>query len=118
MNGKLEFAFWVAIGDDFDVTKWMFSDLPLDIGRIPASARKELLALLPEMKTTVEEAVQYKLNAGKRVGNYNLAKCRDITDRTDAILASAFGLNPVWDDVELLYTQIVKTNFESEDDDE
>lgn len=118
LNGKLEFAFWVAIGDDFDVTKWMFSDLPLDIGRIPASARKELLALLPEMKTTVEEAVQYKLNAGKRVGNYNLAKCRDITDRTDAILASAFGLNPVWDDVELLYTQIVKTNFESEDDDE
>ena len=118
LNGKLEFAFWVAIGDDFDVTKWMFGDLPLDIGRIPANARKALLALLPEMKTTVEAAVQYKLNAGKRVGNYNLAKCRDITDRSDAILSSAFGLDQVWDDVELLYAQIVKTNFESEDDDE
>ena len=41
-----------------------------------------------------------------------------ITDRTDAILANAFGLDPVWDDVELIYTQIVKTNFESADDDE
>jgi len=118
LNGKLEFAFWVAVGDDFDVTKWMFADLPIDISGIPANARIALLALLPEMKATVEEAVQYKLNAGKRVGNYNLAKCREITDRSDAILASAFGLDLVWDDIELLYTQIVKTNFESEDDDE
>jgi hypothetical protein len=118
LNGKLEFAFWVAIGDDFDVTKWMFSDLPIDIGRISDGTRKELLALLPEMKATVEEAVQYKLNAGKRVGNYNLAKCREITDRADAILVNAFGLAPVWDDVELLYTQIVKTNFESDDDED
>ena len=60
----------------------------------------------------------YKLNAGKRVGNYNLAKCREITDRADAILVSAFGLAPVWDDIELLYTQIVKTNFESDDDED
>jgi hypothetical protein len=116
LNGKLELAFWVAIGDDFDVTKWMFAELPLGIGRIPADARKALQQLVPALRAAVEEAVQYKLNASKRVGNYNLAKCREITDRSDAILASAFGLDHVWDDVQLLYTQIVKTSFEVEDD--
>jgi hypothetical protein len=70
------------------------------------------------MREAVEEAVQYKVNAGKRVGNYNLAKCRDITDRSDLILAGAFGLDKVWDDVELLYAQVVRTNFDSEDGDE
>jgi hypothetical protein len=75
---------------------------------------KQLLGIVPELKAAVEKAVQYKLNAGKRVGNYNLAKCRSVTDKSDALLARAFGLDHVWDDIELLYVQTVKTNFESD----
>jgi hypothetical protein len=92
LNGKIEFSFWVAIGDDFDVTKWMFADLPIALTQLPSTDRKQLLGMVPELKAAVEEAVQYKLNAGKRVGNYNLAKCRPITDKSDALLARAFGL--------------------------
>lgn len=113
LNGKIEFSFWVAIGDDFDVTKWMFGDLPVALAQLPAVDRKQLLAIVPELKAAVEEAVQYKLNAGKRVGNYNLAKCRHVTDKSDELLARAFGFDHVWDDIELLYTQTVKTDFES-----
>lgn len=112
LNGKIEFSFWVAIGDDFDVTKWMFGDLPVALAQLPAGERKQLLAIVPELKAAVEEAVQYKLNAGKRVGNYNLAKCRHVTDKSDELLARAFGFDHVWDDIELLYTQTVKTDFE------
>jgi hypothetical protein len=114
LNGKIEFSFWVAIGDDFDVTKWMFADLPIALTQLPSTDRKQLLGMVPELKAAVEEAVQYKLNAGKRVGNYNLAKCRPITDKSDALLARAFGLDHVWDDIELLYVQTVKTDFESD----
>jgi hypothetical protein len=114
LNGKIEFNFWVAIGDDFDVTKWMFADLPIALAQLQATDRKQLLGIVPELKAAVEEAVQYKLNAGKRVGNYNLAKCRLITDKSDALLALAFGFDHVWDDIELLYVQTVKTNFESD----
>ena len=118
LNGKLQFSFWVAIGDDFDVTKWMFSDLPLHPAKLSATQRQQLQALTPALKTAVEDAVQYKLNAGKRIGNYNLAKCRAITDQADRIYAQAFGLTPVWDDIELLYAQTVKTDFETSADDE
>ena len=118
LNGKLQFGFWVAIGDDFDVTKWMFADLPLHPAKLSAAQRQRLQELTPALKTAVEDAVQYKLNAGKRVGNYNLAKCRPVTDQADRIYAQAFGLMPVWDDIELLYAQTVKTNFEDDTDDD
>jgi hypothetical protein len=56
-------------------------------------------------------AIQYKVNAGRRVGNYNLAKCRHVTDKSDSIIAKALGLSSVLDDVELYYAQTVKTDF-------
>lgn len=118
LNGKLQFAFWVAIGDDFDVTTWMFADLPISLSQLDDRTRTRLLPVVNELKGAVEDAVQYKLNAGKRVGNYNLAKCRSVTDKSDAILATALGIEDAWDDVELLYVQIVKTDFETDADDE
>ena len=51
----------------------------------------------------MKEAVSFKVNAGKRVGNYNLARCRQVTDRSDRILARVFGFDDVWEDIELLY---------------
>lgn len=93
----------------------MFAELPFAVTHIQAADRIQLLGIVPELKAAVEEAVQFKLNAGKRVGNYNLAKCRYVTDKSDARLARAFGFDHVWDDIELLYTQIVKTDFELED---
>ena len=112
LNGKLEFSFWVAIGDDFHVTKWMFADLPIALPHLQARDRKELLGIVTELKAAVENAVQYKLNAGKRVGNYNLAKCRQVTDRSDWLFARAYSFDHVWEDIELLYVQTVKTDFE------
>ena len=118
LNGKLQFAFWVAIGDDFDLTDWMSSDLPLNLENIPIDIRKQLLDLVPGLEKAIEEKIQFKKNAGKHVGNYNLAKCRHITDKSDAILATHFGFDTVWDDVELLYAQIVRTDFDNSEDSE
>ncbi|MCL2075616.1 MAG: Eco57I restriction-modification methylase domain-containing protein [Betaproteobacteria bacterium] len=118
LNGKLQFIFWLAIGDDFHVTKWTFNELPLHPVKLSAEHKQQLKKLTPALKTAVEKAVQYKLNAGKRVGNYNLSKCRHITDQADHIYAQAFGMTHVWDDIELLYRQTVKTDFEDNGDDE
>ncbi|MGH9905208.1 MAG: hypothetical protein ACRD8U_06430, partial [Pyrinomonadaceae bacterium] len=112
LNGKIQFAYWVAIGDDFDVTKWMFADLPIDLRRLGVEERAALLPFVVELRERMNNAIQFKLNAGKRVGNYNLAKCRSVTDETDAIIAKAYGLDRVLSDIDLLYVQIVKTDFE------
>ena len=46
------------------------------------------------------------------MGTYNTGRCRDLTDRTDALLARALGLTEAWEDVELLHDQTVRTDYE------
>ena len=116
-NGKLMMIYWFAIGDDFDVTRWNFADFPADLSAFSEKQRKTLLACVPKLEQAMEAAVQFKLNAGRRVGNFNLAKCRNVTDQSDLILAEAFGFADVWQDIELYYAQTMKTDF-SDDDEE
>ena len=116
-NGKLMMVFWLAVGDDFHVTRWNFGDFPTDMSILSAQQRAKLLDRVPELELAMEAAVQFKLNAGRRVGNYNLAKCRDVTDHSDLLFAEVFGFSSVWEDIELYYAQTMKTNF-SDDDEE
>ena len=118
LNGKIQLAFWIAIGDDFHVTKGNFADLPLVPGQLTPEVQTRLKAIVPELSAALEDAIVYMPQFGKQIGNYNLAKCRPVTDQADRIYAQAFGLAPVWDDIELLYAQTVKTNFEDDTDDD
>ncbi|MGA9773557.1 MAG: hypothetical protein WBV94_31290 [Blastocatellia bacterium] len=107
LNGKLMLAFWAITGDDFDVTRRMFADFPVDLDHISDAESSRLLRLAGELEDAMEENVSFKLNAGKRVGTYNLAKCRDVTDQSDRIFAAHLGLEDIWADVELFYARIV-----------
>ena len=118
LNGKIQLAFWIAIGDDFHVTKGNFADLPLVPGQLTPEVQTRLKAIVPELSAALEDAIVYMPQFGKQIGNYNLAKCRPVTDQADRIYAQAFGLMPVWDDIELLYAQTVKTDFEDSTDDD
>ena len=112
MNGKIAFAYWCIIGDDFHVKRWMLGDFPHDLSGIDAESRGRLLELAIQLENCMKNNVVFKLNAGKRVGSYNLAACRSITDQSDAILAESLGIADVLGDIDLLYGQIVKTDFE------
>jgi predicted alpha/beta-fold hydrolase len=115
-NGKLLMIFWFVVGDDFHVTKWNFSDFPTDFSTLSEQQRTKLLAFAPKLEQAMEAAVQFKLNAGRRVGNFNLAKCRSVTDQGDLILAEALGFADVWEDIELYYAQTMKTDFSDDED--
>jgi len=110
LNGKLMLAFWAIVGDDFDVTRWMFADFPIDLAAIPHSTAARLLPIVEKLEAAMDVNLSFKQNAGKRVGNYNLARCRAVTDRSDRIFAAQLGLEEAWPEIELLYDQIVKTN--------
>ena len=59
----------------------------------------------------MSKAVQFKRNAGKNVGNYNLALCRHVTDVTDRLFLDAANAPDLWDELELYYAQVVRTDF-------
>ena len=116
LNGKLAFAFWCVVGDDFDVTRWMFADFPIDLGALSGRASARLLRLADGLEKLMTKNLSFKLNAGRRVGNYNLAKCREMTDESDRIFAERLGFRDAWPQVELMYEQIVKTDFNEHPD--
>ena len=58
------------------------------------------------------ENVVFKLNAGKNIGNYNLARCRHVTDKVDKVWLEALGLSDLWDEIELEHSTVVRTSFE------
>ena len=89
-------------------------DFPFDLERLPKSFTIELLRNFPRLEAAMTEAVQFKQNAGKRVGNYNLAKCRNVTDVSDRLFCEALEISDVWEDIELYYVQTVRTDFSSD----
>ena len=118
LNGKLMFSFWAAMADDFHLATWTLAGFPIDLDAMSATIRSRLLAMPDKLEAIMEENTSFKLNAGKRIGNYNLAKCRHFTDQSDLIFASILGIADHWQDIELMYTQIVKTDFTNDNDSE
>ena len=110
-SGKMMLVFWFVIGDDFDVTRSNLANFPVDFASLPTSMRKSLLSMLPDLEAAMSSSIQYKANAGLRVGAYNLAKCRHVTDRSDALFASALGFDDVLEDIDLYYAQAIRTEF-------
>jgi hypothetical protein len=115
LNGKISFCWWAAIGDDFDVTRWMFEEFPIRFDGLAASQRETILSISAALDTEITRNVSFKLNANRKVGNYNLARCRNVTDQSDGIFARHLGMNAAYEDIELLYVQTVRTDFEEEE---
>ena len=117
LNGKLAFVWWIAIGDDFHLTLSNFVSAPIGPGQLSSHQRNQLISLMPDLKGAMNDNVVFKLNAGKNIGNYNLARCRRVTDKSDRVWLEALGLGDLWEDIELEHALVVRTSFEDEEDD-
>jgi len=115
LNGKIVFVYWAACGDDFHVAKWMFEECPVALHRLGNGDLSKIVRGADALKAAMERNVSYKLNAGKRVGNFNLAKCRDVTDIGDRLFLQAIGAADLWDAFELEYQHVMRTDFEADD---
>ena len=113
-SGKLMFLWWCGIGDDFHLTKTGFVTAPFGAGKLPEATRHSLLAMVPSLQSAMAENVTFKRNAGKDIGNYNLARCRDVTDKADRLWLEATGLSDRWEDIELEHSLVVRTSFDEE----
>ena len=111
LNGKIAFVYWYILGDDFHVTKGVIASLPAPSLEAISNGR-DFQACEKALTQAMQEAVAFKLNAGKKVGNFNLARCRAVTDQTDIHFAHAMGLFSVWEAIETLYAKGVKTDFD------
>ena len=115
-NGLLMFTWWVAIGDDFDLTRKGFASAPFGPKQLTKRQRTRLVRTVPRLVDAMSENVVFKLNAGKNIGNYNLVKCRHITDEVDKTWLEALGLSDLWEEIEMEHTLVVRTSYEDADE--
>ena len=112
LNGKLGVLWWAIVGDNFDVTKSNFANIPFPLEKLGFFAKEKIKSIRVELEEEMQANVVFKTNREVRAGNYNLAKCRNVSDQSDLIWMDAFGLQEVWDEVELAYVQLVKTDYD------
>jgi hypothetical protein len=111
LNGKIALLWWVAVGDDFHVTASMFGSMP--IPTLDDELRSRLGDLPDRLIRAMHANIAFKLNAGKRVGNFNLMRCRHITDVSDQVFAEAMGFDADdMQEIELMYAQVIRTRIE------
>ncbi len=113
-NGKLMFLWWAGLGSDFNLPQKLVADAPFRSAYLSDEQRQNIIDALPELEQAMKTNLVFKLNAGKKVGNYNLAKCRQVTDKTDRIWLEALGMGNVWNDIETEHSLVVRTSFADE----
>ena len=109
-NTKLMFLWWMTIGDDFDVTRNNLLSAPFGPNSLSPKQQNRILERLPALQEAMAANVDFKLNAGKQIGNYNLRRCRHITDEIDRLLLEALDLSHLRDEIDLEHSLFVRTD--------
>lgn len=107
LNSTTYFSYWLAIGDDFHLTKGNFDTFPL----IWPSREDRTLEIAIDVQAALLRSLTFKLNAGKLIGNFNTAKCRSVTDLADGVILRPLGAE-VWEEIKLYISNTVKTDFD------
>lgn len=91
LAGRLGLIWWSMWGDDFNVTKGVLLSFPVSYRGAETSLAGSVLSHLDVVHEAQRDAVTWKQNKGKRIGNWNLARCRPATDLVDQELLDAVG---------------------------
>jgi hypothetical protein len=98
--GRLGVLWWGQFGDDFNLTGGLLYDIPIDPKKITKN-RKKLLSLAKKLeKEQAQNPLVTKYNKNW-MGNYDMSRCRIVTDESDKLILEEFGLLEYWPD--LLY---------------
>ncbi|WP_428114640.1 Eco57I restriction-modification methylase domain-containing protein [Candidatus Poriferisodalis sp.] len=101
LGGRWGYLWWLIFSDEFNVTDGVLSAFPGGLNQLLAEgttdhlgldAKRKVHQLAAALKDEMPRHTAWKLNAGVRVGRYNMLECRAITDEADGFLAQAWGI--------------------------
>jgi hypothetical protein len=92
--GEFYFHYWLVQGDGFHVTAWMIKDYVACLNHIDPPRYRTMSQLGRMLHARRHEALVFKKNAGKYVGNFNYRPLHAFTRRSDLVLMAALGVTP------------------------
>ncbi len=111
LAGRLAVWWWGATGDDFDVTGGLLKSFPVAPDQVQA-AWPQLQRLAKRLRAEQPKHPIVTKYAGKEMGNYDMSRCREITDEADRVVLGALGLSPLWSAVLLADARLAKATGE------
>ena len=90
--GDVFFWYWLARGDGFDLAGWLVDDFVSILETLPGQSVAELARLGRILHARRAEALVFKKNAGRYVGNYNWRKLGELCRQGDRTLLASLGL--------------------------
>lgn len=96
--GRIAVWWWGAFGDDFHVTSGLLYSIPIDPKKITKN-RKKILSLVRKLEKEQKKNPLVTKYKGKWMGNYDMSRCRALTDEIDKLILEEFGLLSYWPDV-------------------
>jgi hypothetical protein len=111
LAGRLGVWWWSATGDDFHVTGGLLKAFPVSLEEITPIA-DSLLALAADLRVEQQRHPLATKYAGKEMGNYDMSRCRHITDQADQLVLDLFGIGDLWPTVLLSDASLAKVTGE------
>ena len=111
LSGRLCAWWWSATGDDFNVTSSLFERFPIGIDQV-ASIEPKLLKIARKLRVEQPKHPLVTKYAGKEMGNYDMSRCRHITDQADRLILEHLGLGEYWPDILLADAWLAKATGE------
>lgn len=88
LSSRWAYVWWAMVGDDFDVTGGGLLTTPAP--RVEPAVRAEAVRLAAELRVAMTGQIAWKLNAGKRIGNWYMPGVRHVTEKLDALWGQYF----------------------------
>jgi hypothetical protein len=109
--GRIAMWWWSVNGDDFNLTQNAFESLPLHLDALQPISGKLLSLARRLSKAQLNNPLATKY-AGKIMGNYDMSRCREITDEIDQLVLKQIGLSHYWPAILLADASLAKVTGE------
>lgn len=110
--GRIAVWWWGTYGDDFDVTSGLLYSIPIDPKKISKN-REKILELVRQLEIEQKRNPLVTKYKGKWMGNYDMSRCRRMTDEIDKLILDEFDLLKFWPDLLFVDQSLNKTTGES-----
>jgi hypothetical protein len=98
VSGRLAGWWWGANGDDFHVTGGLLYSIPIDPRKIVKN-QKKIITLVNKLAKEQKKNPLVTKYKGKWMGNYDMSRCRNITDEIDKLILDEFDLLEYWPEI-------------------
>jgi len=97
-SGRIAGWWWGAFGDDFHVTGGLLYSIPFDPRKVQKN-KKKIIDLTKKLVIEQKKQPLVTKYKGKLMGNYDMSRCRKITDEIDKLILDEFDLLEYWPDI-------------------